>query len=60
MIIGPKPSFVWSDVFSDTDNVGQLIEEMSEAKDEWGDPIYDYYTIAHWVLIFVGENANAD
>jgi hypothetical protein len=55
-IIAPRPDYTWSDEMSEADNVGQLIQIMDETEDRWGDYIYDYYSMAHWVLTFVNEN----
>jgi hypothetical protein len=55
-IIAPRPDYTWSDEMSEADNVGQLIQIMDETEDRWGGYVYDYYSMAHWVLTFVNEN----
>lgn len=55
-IIAPRPPFTWDEEMSKADNVGQLIQIMDEAEDKYGDYVYDYYSMAHWVLTFVNEN----
>lgn len=56
MIIAPRPALPWCDEFGVTDNVAQLLEFMDMAENNDGDPIYDFYSMAHWVLTSVKEN----
>ena len=52
VIIAPRPDFKWDENSDAFDNIATLLQIMDEATDKWDDPIYDYYSMAHWVLIF--------
>jgi hypothetical protein len=56
VIIAPRPAFTWDNELSREDNVGLLIQYMDDLEDVHGDLVYDYYSMAHWVLVFVDEN----
>jgi hypothetical protein len=52
MIIAPRPDFKWDEGCDAFDNVAALLQLMNEATDKYGDCVYDYYSMAHWVLIY--------
>lgn len=53
VIIAKAPDFVWDGDDTEENNVCFLLQYMGEAEDKWGDPVYDYYSIAHWVIKFL-------
>lgn len=56
-IIAPRPDYKWKPGWEDVDNVACLIEMMEEATDDTKDYVYDYYSMAYWVLTFINENS---
>ena len=55
-VLAPRPEYRWANNWTNKDNIAALIREMDEAVDKYGDPVYDYYSMAHWLMTFLGEN----
>jgi hypothetical protein len=57
-IIAKRPQYEWVKWWDVKDNLRLLLEVMDISEDGDG-VIYDYYSMAHWVVTFIKENKNA-
>lgn len=57
-IIAPRPSGmdnIPDGDFTVTDCIASMLQDMDEAEDKYGDPAYDYYSMAHWVVEYIKQ-----